>query len=161
MAGFEVRPVRGLPEVRTGDDLAELLSRALSGEADLRDGDILVVTSKIVAKAEGRTVAAADREGAIDAESVRLVASRGTTRITGTRHGFVLAAAGVDASNTEAGTVVLLPLDPDASARRLRTAVQQRRGVRVGVVVSDTLGRPWRLGLTDAAVGVAGLAPLE
>ena len=123
MAGYEVRPVTGLPEVRAGDDLAQLLSASLPGDDDLRAGDVLVVTSKIVAKSEGRTVAADDREAAIDTESVRLVARRGQTRITQTRHGLVLAAAGVDASNTGAGTVVLLPLDPDASARRLRAGV--------------------------------------
>ncbi len=156
----QVRPVVGLPRVRAGDDLADLLLAALSTGDDLRDGDVLVVTSKVVAKAEGRTVAADDREAAIDAESVRLVARRGSTRITQTRHGLVLAAAGVDASNTEPGTVVLLPVDPDDSARRLRARLRELRGVDVAVVVSDTLGRPWRLGLTDAAVGVAGLAPL-
>jgi coenzyme F420-0:L-glutamate ligase/coenzyme F420-1:gamma-L-glutamate ligase len=161
MACFEVRPVTGLPEVRAGDDLAVLLSKALPARDDMLAGDIVVVTSKIVAKAEGRTVRADDREKAIDDESVRLVARRGQTRITQTRHGLVLAAGGVDASNTEAGTVVLLPVDPDGSARRLRAALRAARGVDVAVIVSDTLGRPWRLGLTDAAVGVAGLAPLE
>jgi len=156
-----VRPVAGLPRVLAGDDLAGLLLAALPAEDDLRDGDVVVVTSKVVAKAEGRTVAADDRVAAIDAESVRLVARRGATRITQTRHGLVLAAAGVDASNTEPGTVVLLPVDPDASARALRARLRELRGVVVAVVVSDTLGRPWRLGLADAAVGVAGLAPLH
>ena len=160
MTSVEVRPVAGLPRVRAGDDVAQLVLDALPDPDDLRDGDVVVVTSKIVAKAEGRTVAAVDREAAIDAESVRQVARRGTTRVVQTRHGLVLAAAGVDASNTDAGTVVLLPLDPDASARRLRARLHELRGVVVGVVVSDTMGRPWRLGLTDAAVGVAGLAPL-
>jgi coenzyme F420-0:L-glutamate ligase / coenzyme F420-1:gamma-L-glutamate ligase len=159
--GVQVLPVAGMPEVRAGDDLAALVLAALPGPRDLLDGDVLVVTSKIVAKAEGRTVAAPDRERAIDAETVRVVAWRGSTRIVQTRHGLVLAAAGVDASNTEPGTVVLLPQDPDASARALRRALALRRGVRVGVVVSDTLGRPWRLGLTDAAVGLAGLDPLQ
>jgi coenzyme F420-0:L-glutamate ligase / coenzyme F420-1:gamma-L-glutamate ligase len=157
----EVRPVAGLPRVRAGDDVAALVSAALPGVDDLSDGDVVVVTSKVVAKAEGRTVAADDREAAIDGESVRLVARRGTTRITQTRHGLVLAAAGVDASNTDPGTVVLLPADPDASARALRARLRELRGVDVGVVVSDTLGRPWRLGLVDAAVGVAGIAPLH
>ena len=161
MPGLQVLPVAGLPEVRAGDDLAGLLLAALPGPQDLLDGDVLVVTSKVVAKAEGRTWAAPDREGAVDAETVRVVARRGSTRIVQTRHGLVLAAAGVDASNTEPGTVVLLPLDPDASARALRSAVLRRRGVRVAVVVSDTLGRPWRLGLTDAAVGLAGLDPMQ
>jgi len=152
----EVLGVSGLPEIRPGDDLAGLLA----GVVDLRDGDILVVTSKVVSKAEGRVVRG-DREPAVAAETVRVVASRGGTRVVETRHGVVLAAAGVDASNTEPGTVVLLPEDPDASARRLRAALRERLGVAVGVIVSDTLGRPWRVGQTDACLGAAGLAPLE
>lgn len=160
MTPVQVVPVAGLPEVAAGDDLAELVAAAVGPEG-LHDGDVLVVTSKVVSKAEGRVVAADDREAAIDAESVRLVARRGATRIVETRHGLVLAAAGVDASNTPLGTVVLLPEDPDASAARLRSALARRLGVRVAVVVSDTLGRPWRLGLTDSAVGVAGLDPLD
>jgi len=151
-----VTGVPGLPEVTAGADLARLISDA----ADLRDGDILVVTSKIISKAEGRIIHA-DREAAIDAETVRVVARRGRTRIVETRHGLVLAAAGVDSSNTAPGTVVLLPEDPDGSARRLRKALGERRGVSVGVVVTDTLGRPWRVGQADAAIGVAGLAPLR
>jgi coenzyme F420-0:L-glutamate ligase/coenzyme F420-1:gamma-L-glutamate ligase len=154
---LEVLPVVGLPEVRRGDDLAALIVAA----ADLADGDVLVVTSKVVSKAEGRTLTADDREAAIDAETVRVVARRGATRIVETRHGFVLAAAGVDASNVEPGTVVLLPEDPDASARALRTALRETYGLDVAVVVSDTFGRPWRYGLTDVAVGAAGLAPLD
>jgi coenzyme F420-0:L-glutamate ligase / coenzyme F420-1:gamma-L-glutamate ligase len=156
-ARLEVFPVLGLPEVRQGDDLAALIV----GAADLENGDVLVVTSKIVSKAEGRSVAADDREAAIDAETLRVVARRGTTRIVETRHGFVLAAAGVDASNVEPGSVVLLPEDPDASARALRSALRETYGLDVAVVVSDTFGRPWRYGLTDVAVGVAGLAPLD
>jgi coenzyme F420-0:L-glutamate ligase / coenzyme F420-1:gamma-L-glutamate ligase len=155
-AGFSVTAVGGLPEIRAGADLAALIADA---EPGLADGDILVVTSKIVSKAEGRAVRG-DREAAIDAETVRLVARRGPTRIVETRHGLVLAAAGVDVSNTEPGTVVLLPADPDGSARRLRAGVRQRLGVRVGVIVSDTMGRPWRTGQTDAAIGAAGLRPL-
>ncbi|HTY71987.1 MAG TPA: coenzyme F420-0:L-glutamate ligase [Actinomycetes bacterium] len=150
-----VLPVLGLPEVGPGDDLAALVSAAFS---DLRDGDVLVLTSKVVGKAEGRL--RPDRESAIDEETVRVLARRGDTRIVETRHGFVLAAAGVDASNTPEGSVVLLPEDPDASARRVRAALRDSPGVDVAVVVSDTFGRPWRYGLTDVAVGVAGLAPL-
>ncbi len=149
--------VTGLPEITAGADLARLIS---DRAPDLRDGDIVVVTSKIVSKAEGRVVRA-DRERAIDDESVRVVARRGPTRIVETRHGLVLAAAGVDSSNTAPGTVVLLPEDPDGSARRLRKALGERRGVSVGVIVTDTMGRPWRNGQTDAAIGAAGLAPLR
>jgi coenzyme F420-0:L-glutamate ligase/coenzyme F420-1:gamma-L-glutamate ligase len=152
-----VLPVTGLPEIAAGADLAALISEAAP---DLRDGDILVVTSKIVSKAEGR-VATGDREAFIDAEAVRTVARRGQTRIVTTRHGLVMAAAGVDNSNTAPGTVVLLPEDPDDSARRLRAAIAARRGLTVGVIVSDTMGRPWRTGQTDTAIGAAGLAPLR
>ena len=158
MTGFQVRPVEGLPEVQPGDDLAQLLALAAP---DLADGEIVVVTSKIVSKAEGRLVQDTDREASIDAETVRVVARRDSTRIVETRHGLVLAAAGVDASNTATGTVLLLPMDPDASARSIRHGIRERLGVDVGVIVSDTLGRPWRLGLTDAAIGVAGLDPLD
>ncbi|MGH3277062.1 MAG: coenzyme F420-0:L-glutamate ligase, partial [Streptosporangiaceae bacterium] len=126
----------------------------------LRDGDILVVTSKIISKAEGRTVTT-DRESAIDAETVRVVAQRGPTRIVTNRQGLVLAAAGVDCSNTAPGTVVLLPRDPDRSARQLRRAVSGRLGVTIGVIISDTLGRAWRTGQTDTAIGAAGVLPLR
>jgi coenzyme F420-0:L-glutamate ligase/coenzyme F420-1:gamma-L-glutamate ligase len=152
-----VTPVEGIPEITEGADLAGLIASAAAG---LADGDIVVVTSKIVSKAEGRVVRA-DREAAIDAESVRVVARRGPTRIVETRQGLVLAAAGVDASNTPPGTVVLLPEDPDGSARQLRKGLRDRLGVSVGVLVTDTLGRPWRTGQTDAAIGAAGVAPLR
>ncbi|HEY8481571.1 MAG TPA: coenzyme F420-0:L-glutamate ligase [Spirillospora sp.] len=157
---IEVLGVPGLPEVAEGDDIAALIP-----EGTVRDGDVVVVTSKIVSKAEGRILVAADRESAIEAETVRVVArrrhARGETRIVETRQGLVLAAAGVDASNTKPGTVLLLPEDPDASARRIRAGLRERTGARVAVIVSDTLGRPWREGLTDAAIGVAGLQPLN
>ncbi len=152
-----VTGVPGLPEIAPGADLASLICDAAPG---LRDGDIVVVTSKIVSKAEGRVIRA-DRERAIDDEAVRVVARRGPTRIVETRHGLVLAAAGVDSSNTAPGTVVLLPEDPDGSARRLRKALGERRAINVGVVITDTMGRPWRMGQTDAAIGAAGLAPLR
>jgi coenzyme F420-0:L-glutamate ligase/coenzyme F420-1:gamma-L-glutamate ligase len=162
-AHLEIFGVRGLPEVSEGDDLAALIAGADGWW--LRDGDVVVVTSKVVSKAEGRVLQADDREKAIDAETVRVVARRshpgGETRIVETRHGLVLAAAGVDASNTAPGTVLLLPEDPDASARRIRAGLRELLDVNVGVVVSDTLGRPWRMGLVDAAIGVAGLSPLE
>ena len=155
--GLTVIGVPGLPEIGAGADLAGLICAAAP---DLRHGDILIVTSKIVSKAEGRVVSG-DRERAIDGEAVRVVARRGPTRIVETRHGLVLAAAGVDSSNTAPGTVVLLPEDPDGSARRLRKAVIERLGIDVGVIVTDTMGRPWRVGQTDTAIGAAGIAPLR
>jgi coenzyme F420-0:L-glutamate ligase/coenzyme F420-1:gamma-L-glutamate ligase len=155
-----VLPVTGLPEIAAGADLAVLIADAAQAGPGLRDGDILVVTSKIVSKAEDRVIRA-DRDSAIDAETVRVVAQRGPTRISQTRHGLVLAAAGVDESNTEPGTVVLLPADPDGSARRLRKAVGERTGTRIGVIITDTMGRPWRTGQTDTAIGAAGVAPLR
>ena len=161
MTELRIWPVEGLPEVAEGDDIAALVA----GRArDLADGDVVVVTSKIVSKAEGRVLAGVGeggREKAIDSETVRVVAERAGTRIVETRHGFVLAAAGVDASNVERGSVALLPLDPDASARRIRAGLRDRLGLRLAVVVSDTFGRPWRVGLVDNAVGVAGLGPLD
>jgi coenzyme F420-0:L-glutamate ligase/coenzyme F420-1:gamma-L-glutamate ligase len=157
-AGYRVWAPAGLPEVRPGDDLAKLIATA---EPGLADGDVLLVTSKIVSKAEGRIVEAADREAAIDAETVRVVARRGTMRIVENRRGLVMAAAGVDASNTPAGTVLLLPEDPDASARAIRHGLRDILGVRVGVVVTDTFGRPWRSGLTDVAIGAAGVRVLD
>ncbi|WP_055702418.1 coenzyme F420-0:L-glutamate ligase [Streptomyces silaceus] len=155
---YRVWAVPGLPEVREGDDLAKLIAAA---EPGLADGDVLLVTSKIVSKAEGRVVEAADREAAIDAETVRVVARRGTLRIVENRQGLVMAAAGVDASNTPSGTVLLLPADPDASARAVRDGLRDALGVDVGVVVTDTFGRPWRSGLTDVAIGAAGVRVLD
>lgn len=161
---LEILAIEGVPEVAPGDDLAELLAAAAGPW--LADRDVVVVTSKVVAKAEGRLVEVgterAARERArlawVERESVREVARRGDTRIVQTRHGFVMAAAGVDASNVPAGTLALLPLDPDASARRLRAQLEARTGRRLAVVVSDTFGRAWRRGQTDLAIGAAGLA---
>src|SRR5689334_1871220 len=153
--------IAGIPEITQGADLAGLIADAATapGGPGLEDGDILVVTSKVVSKAEGR-VAAMTREDAVAAETVRVVARRGAMTIAQTRHGFVMAAAGVDESNTAPGTVVLLPEDPDESARRLRKALRAARpGVNVGVVVTDTFGRPWRAGQTDTAIGAAGVLP--
>ncbi|MCX4693014.1 coenzyme F420-0:L-glutamate ligase [Streptomyces sp. NBC_01408] len=155
---YEVRAVEGIPEVRAGDDLAKLITTAAPG---LRDGDVLLVTSKIVSKAEGRIVEADSREAAIDAETVRVVARRGTLRIVENRQGLVMAAAGVDASNTVPGTVLLLPEDPDASAAAIRAGIRDALSVDVGVVVTDTFGRPWRTGLTDVAIGSAGVRVLD
>ena len=155
---LEILPVTGIGEVRPGEDLAALVA---AHAPFLADGDVLVVSSKIVSKAEGRIRRGTDRSAAIDDETVRLVARRRDTRIVETRHGLVLAAAGVDASNTEAGTVLLLPEDPDASARALRAGVRAALGVDVAVLVTDSLGRPWRVGVTDVAIGAAGLAPAD
>ncbi|CAA9328917.1 MAG: Coenzyme F420-0:L-glutamate ligase @ F420-1:L-glutamate ligase / Nitroreductase family protein Rcas_3978 [uncultured Frankineae bacterium] len=161
---FEVRGVDGLPEVRPGDDLAGLVAAAV----ELQDGDVVVVTSKVVSKAEGRLVPVPPgtareqvRQEAVAAETVRVVARRGATVIAQDRRGLVLAAAGVDASNVRPDEVALLPVDPDASARHLRDRLQELTGRRVAVVVSDTLGRPWRAGQVDQAIGVAGLAPVR
>jgi coenzyme F420-0:L-glutamate ligase/coenzyme F420-1:gamma-L-glutamate ligase len=156
-----------------GDDLAGIILRAIESCAELpsglQAGDILVITSKIVAKTEGRVIAAPDREDAITAETVRVVATKiherngipVSTRIVETEHGLILAAAGVDASNTETGTVVLLPQDPDASARTLRESIQQVLGISIGVIITDTLGRAWRLGVTDHAIGASGIHVLD
>jgi coenzyme F420-0:L-glutamate ligase/coenzyme F420-1:gamma-L-glutamate ligase len=154
---ISILAVDGMPEVVAGDDIAALIA---AHAPDLRDGDVLVVTSKIVSKAEGRLFDGS-RDDAIDAETARVVARRGDTRIVQTRHGFVMAAAGVDASNVAKGEVVLLPVDSDASARRIRDGVFWQRGVDVGVVVSDTFGRPWRVGVTDVAIGFAGVLAFD
>ncbi len=149
--------VPGLPEINQGADLAKLIADAAPS---LLDGDIVVVTSKVISKAEGMVIEAS-REDAIAAETVRVVARRGNTTISQTKHGFVMAAAGVDRSNTAPGTVVLLPTDPDGSARRLRAELADLTGLRLGVLITDTMGRPWRNGQTDTAIGAAGLLPLR
>ena len=150
--------VEGLPEFRPGDDVAAAIGDAVG---ELQDGDILAVTSKILSKAEGRIVKAEDREDAITAETVRVVATRGQTRIVKNTWGQVMAAAGVDSSNTDEGTVLLLPENPDRSARELCTALRERFGIRIGVSVTDTFGRPWREGQTDVAIGAAGVKVLD
>lgn len=157
-------PVLGLPEVEPGDDLAGLLATY----ADLADGDVVVVAQKIVSKAEGRLVevepgedVAQARRRLARAEARRVVVDTPWVLITETPQGFVCANGGVDASNVTDGTLVLLPADPDASARRLRAGLRAADGVRVGVVIADTFGRPWRRGQTDVAIGVAGLEPVR
>jgi len=149
----------GAPEIGTGTDLMQVLL-GLLGPGDLRDGDLVVVTSKVVAKAEGRVVDG-DRDDHLAAETARVVARRGPTRIVRTHHGLTMAAAGIDASNVEAGRAVLLPRDPDASARALRADLVRRTGLRLGVVVTDTAGRAWRVGQTDLAVGAAGVRVVD
>jgi coenzyme F420-0:L-glutamate ligase/coenzyme F420-1:gamma-L-glutamate ligase len=158
--GIEVLPVEGLPEVRPGDDLADLLATALSG-IGVRDGDVVAVTQKVISKAEGRVVPEGEGRAAwVERETARVVARRGDLVIAETRHGFVCANAGVDASNVEAGFLTLLPEDPDGSAERLRFALGERLGSEVAVVVTDTFGRPWRHGLVNVAIGCAGLPAL-
>jgi coenzyme F420-0:L-glutamate ligase/coenzyme F420-1:gamma-L-glutamate ligase len=152
---MEIWAVGGIGEVAEGDDLGELL-----GGLDLHDGDIVLVTSKIVSKAEGRA-RQGDRAAAISDETVRVVARRGPTSIVENRLGIVMAAAGVDASNVTPGHVVLLPEDPDGSARALRQGVYDDLGRNVAVILTDTAGRAWRTGQTDLAVGVAGIEPLD
>jgi len=156
---IEVLAVVGLPEVRPGDDLAALVA----GAADLVDGDVVVVTQKVVSKAEDRLVDIDPEVGhrpLVERESVRILRRRGDLVIAETEHGFVCANAGVDLSNVEAGQAALLPVDSDRSARRIRDALRHRFSVDVAVVVSDTFGRPWRRGVTDVAIGCAGLRPV-
>jgi coenzyme F420-0:L-glutamate ligase len=164
-AGFCIHPVEGLPEFAPGDDLAGAVADAAPW---LADGDVVVVTSKVVSKVEGRLVRVqpgedreAVRQRAIDEEAVRVVARRGPLRIVETRQGWVVAAAGIDASNVAGDALVLLPADADASARQLRDRLRELLGVDVAVVVSDTFGRTWREGLTDVAVGAAGVVALD
>jgi coenzyme F420-0:L-glutamate ligase/coenzyme F420-1:gamma-L-glutamate ligase len=164
-APVEILPVAGLPEFRPGDDLAAALAEAAPW---LRHSDIVVVTSKVMSKCEGRIVAApsdpderdALRRKLIDAEAVRVLARKGRTLITENRNGIVQAAAGVDGSNVGSTELALLPLDPDGSAAALRTALRDRLGVNVAVLVTDTMGRAWRNGQTDAAIGSSGLPVL-
>jgi len=155
---LSVIPVPGLPEVVAGDDLAALVASA----ADLRDGDVVVVTQKVVSKAEGAMapIPTDDPRGhkaIVEEQSVRIVRRRGDLIISETRHGFVCANAGVDLSNVEDGWVALLPEDSDRSSRRIRDGLRAIVGVEVAVIVSDTFGRPWRRGLTDVAIGCAGI----
>lgn len=164
---FSVWGVTGLPEIEPNDDLVALIADAIAAQAKtdpdlaLQSGDILVVTSKIVSKSEGMQVPAADREKAIAADTVRIVAERvhpgGTFRIVETRQGLVMAAAGIDMSNVPEGTALRLPADPDASARALCAGLRGRLGVEIGIIVTDTIGRAWRVGQTDMAIGAAGI----
>lgn len=164
---FSVWGVTGLPEIEPNHDLVALIADAIAAQAKtdpdlaLQSGDILVVTSKIVSKSEGMQVPAADREKAIAADTVRIVAERvhpgGTFRIVETRQGLVMAAAGIDMSNVPEGTALRLPADPDASARTLCAGLRDRLGVEIGIIVTDTIGRAWRVGQTDMAIGAAGI----
>jgi coenzyme F420-0:L-glutamate ligase/coenzyme F420-1:gamma-L-glutamate ligase len=153
-------PITGLPEVRPGDELAALIA---GGGVDLAGGDVVVVTQKVVSKAEGRLVPVdpddpQSHKSLVFDEAVRILRRRGDLVMTETRHGFICANSGVDLSNVERGWAALLPLDPDRSARRIRDGLRARVGVDVGVIVSDTFGRTWRNGVTDVAIGTAGVA---
>ncbi|MCY3577271.1 MAG: coenzyme F420-0:L-glutamate ligase [bacterium] len=158
---LEIIGVNGLPEIAAGDDLASLISDA----ADLAEGDVVVVTQKIVSKAENAMVAVDpddpfSHKPVVERESVRVLRRRGDLVISETKHGFVCANAGVDRSNVNPDQAALLPDDPDRSARRIRDAITAKAGVNVGVIVSDTFGRPWRRGVADVAIGVAGIRPI-
>lgn len=164
MEPLSIIPLLGIPEIREGDDLGELIARAAwTAGTPLHDGDCLVVTQKIVSKAEGRIVPLDHddtdaKRALVESESVRILRRRGDLIISETTHGFVCANAGIDLSNVEDGTAALLPVDADRSARRIRDALRGVEKVDVGVIVSDTFGRAWRHGLTDVAIGVAGIA---
>ena len=157
-------PLPGLPEIKPGDDLAGLIAAACqSAEIPLVDGDVLVVTQKIVSKAENRLVPIDPTVGhkpLVEQESVRILRRRGDLIISETKHGFVCANAGIDLSNVAEGQAALLPVDSDRSARRIQAALEHKHGVKVAVIVSDTFGRPWRRGVTDVAIGSAGLRPV-
>jgi coenzyme F420-0:L-glutamate ligase/coenzyme F420-1:gamma-L-glutamate ligase len=152
-ARIEIWGIEGMPEVQAGDDLATLI---IAAGAELLDGDVVVVTSKVVSKAQGRLVPGS-RADHLGAETARVVARRGELAIVETHHGFVMAAAGIDASNVPDGYVALLPTDPDRVAEDLRNELADHAGVDVAVIVSDTMGRPWRNGVTDVAIGATGL----
>jgi coenzyme F420-0:L-glutamate ligase / coenzyme F420-1:gamma-L-glutamate ligase len=158
---LRITPLVGIPEVRPGDDLARLVGDALERAGGLVEGDVLAVAHKVVSKAEGRVERVDDEQAVIRREARAIRRQRGELVIAETPHGFVCASAGVDRSNApDAGWLVLLPEDPDASARGLRATLAERFGVAPAVVVSDSFGRAWRQGTTDVAIGVAGLAPL-
>ena len=165
MARLMAWSVEGIGEIVPGQQLGDVIVEACSQEPNgpLRDNDVLVVTQKIVSKAEGRLVEIdpddpLSHKVLVEEEAVRIVRRRGDLIITETKHGFVCANSGIDLSNVERGYAALLPLDSDRSARRIRDIVRAKLGVTVGVIVSDTFGRPWRKGLTDVAIGVAGIA---
>lgn len=166
MDSLSLIPIHGIPEVREGDVLASFIADAADAQdTSLLHGDCLVVTQKVVSKAEGRVVAIDpdDRQARrrlVESESVRVLRRRGDSLIVETKHGFVCAAAGVDISNIDKGYAALLPVDGDKSAKRIRDGLRATRGVEVGVVISDTFGRAWRRGQTDVAIGVSGIAAM-
>lgn len=156
MSEITILPVEGMPEIEPGDDLASLI---VAKNVELRAGDILVLAQKVVSKAENRFVEATDRIDAALQESARVLRRQGEMIISQTHHGFICANAGVDASNVEGDRVVLLPLDPDLSARGICARIAHLTGIEIGVVIADTFGRPWRVGQTNIAIGVAGFDP--
>jgi coenzyme F420-0:L-glutamate ligase / coenzyme F420-1:gamma-L-glutamate ligase len=167
MNRMTIWPIEGFGEVRPGDIIADEIARLCRDEPNgpLADGDVLVVTQKIVSKAENRLVPIdpddpLSHKGLVESEARRVVRRRGDLIITETKHGFVCANSGIDLSNVERGYAALLPLDSDLSARRIRDGVRARLGVEVAIIVSDTFGRPWRQGLTDVAIGVAGIGAI-
>ena len=164
MNELRIIPITGVGAIREGDELVSVLLEAMGQQLALENQDLLIVTSKVVSKAEGRVVAFDGTEehkiAIVEAESKRVLRRRGPLRITETHHGFINANAGVDLSNTDEGTAVLLPKDPDQSARRLRAELRRRREVDVAVVITDTFGRVWRNGVTDVALGSAGIKPI-
>jgi coenzyme F420-0:L-glutamate ligase / coenzyme F420-1:gamma-L-glutamate ligase len=166
LAGLSILPVSGIGEARPGDDVATLIGDVLVGATALVDGDVLVVTHKLISKAEGQIVDL-ENDGPdshrwlVEREAVRILRRRGPLVIAQTRHGFICANAGVDRSNAGPGRAILLPEDPDRSANRIRLRLQHRFGVSIGVIVTDTFGRAWRRGLVDVAIGVAGMEPID
>jgi coenzyme F420-0:L-glutamate ligase/coenzyme F420-1:gamma-L-glutamate ligase len=161
MTALEIRPVHGIAEIQQGDDLADLIVNAIATEGwALKDEDVVVITHKVVSKQEGRTVAIPDEDtyrSLVEDEAVEIIRRRGDLVIARTRHGFICANAAVDRSNVAEGFALLLPVDPDRSAHRLRRLIERSTATSIGVVITDTFGRPWRRGLVDVAIGVSGL----
>jgi len=161
MTRLLIEGIEGIPEIQPGDDLAELIVTALAGnDCELQDGDIVVVTHKVVSKQEGRLVEIPDEatyRSLVEDEAMEVIRRRGDLVIARTRHGFICANAAVDRSNIAEGYALLLPIDPDRSAHRLRTLIERATGTSIGLVITDTFGRPWRRGLVDVAIGMSGL----
>jgi len=160
-ATLQIKGVQGIPEIQLGDDLAGMIVTAITGnDWELRDRDIVVVTHKVVSKQEGRIVEIPDEStyrALVEDEATEIIRRRGDLVIARTRHGFICANAAVDRSNVAEGYALLLPIDPDRSAHRLRTLIERATDTSIGVVITDTFGRPWRRGLVDVAIGISGL----
>ena len=166
MTSLQLTALSGAPEIREGDNLAAaIIAAAQNSHVSFSDFDVITVTSKVVSKAEGRVVPFDGTDehkiSLIESESVRTLRRRGTLHIVETHHGFICANAGIDLSNTDDGTAVLLPVDPDKSARKVRGDLERATGKRLAVIVTDTFGRVWRRGVTDVAIGIAGLQPVH